>query len=69
MVVTELRAQDSRMLWWVEIMAHHGGGRAKVKYRNPFFRWLDDQILMIEDYTYDGIKFQGYLDLPLPADA
>ena len=45
------------MLWWVEIMAYTGGGRAKVKFEAPFFYWLDDQILMIEDYAYARTDF------------
>ena len=57
------------MLRWVEIRAHTGGGEAKVKYRNPFFHWLDNQILMIEDYSYAGTDFRGDPDIPLPVDA
>ena len=68
MVFTELRARENHMLWWVEIMARTRGGSAKVKYGNPFFHWLYNQILMIEDYVYSGTKFQGDHDLPLPAD-
>ena len=51
-IFTEFRARDPCMLRWVEIMAHTGGGRAKVKFKASFFRWLSDQILMIEDYAY-----------------
>ena len=50
-------------------MAYTGGGGAKVKYGNPFFCWLDNQILMIEDYAYAGNKFWGDPDLPLLASA
>ena len=57
------------MLWCVEIMAHTIGGKAKVKYGYPFFHWLGDQILMIEDYAYAGTKFRGDLDLTLPVDS
>ena len=57
------------MLQWVEIMARAGGGRAKVKYEPPFFLWLNDQILMIEDYAYVGTEFRGDRDLPLPVGA
>ena len=57
------------MLRQVEIMTRTGGGEAKVKYGNPFFRWLDDQILMIEDYAYAGTEFQEDIDLPLLVDA
>ena len=57
------------MLQWVEIMARTRGGRAKVKFEAPFFRWLNDQILMIEDYAYAGTDIQGDPNLPLPPGA
>ena len=44
-------------------------GGAKVKYKAPFFRWLNIQILMIEYYAYAAMEFWGDLDLPLPASA
>ena len=66
MVFTELRARDPRMLRWVRIMACTGVGRGKVKFGAPFFQWLSDQILMIEDYAYAGTYFRGDPDLPLP---
>ena len=47
-------------------MAHTGVGRGKVKFGHLFFRWLRDQILMVEDYAYVGMDFSGDLDLPLP---
>ena len=46
-----------------------GVGRGKVKFGAPFFHWLDDQILMIEDYAYVGTDFMGDPDLPLPPSA
>ena len=48
-------------------MARTGGGGAKVKYVSAFFHWLDDQILMVEDYAYDSTEFRGDPDLPLLA--
>ena len=47
-------------------MACTGAGRGKVKIGDPFFQWLRDQILMVEDYAYAGTNFSGDLDLPLP---
>ena len=47
-------------------MARTGEGRGRVKFGDVFFRWLWDQILMVEDYPYAGIDFTGDLDLPLP---
>ena len=66
---TNLRARDPHMLWWIEIMAHLSGVGSRVKYRTAFLRWLDDQLLMIEEYAYAGPDFQGDPDLPLPACA
>ena len=65
---TKLREQDPHMLRWVEVMAFHGGGGSKVKYGDSFFRWLDDQILMIEDYAYTHIDFRVDPDLALLVD-
>ena len=47
-------------------MAHTGAGRGRVKFSDMFFRWLGDQMLMIEDYAYAGTYFIGDHDLPLP---
>ena len=47
-------------------MTRIGVGRGKVKFDDPFFRWLRDQILMVGDYAYVGTKFSGDPDLPLP---
>ena len=40
-------------------MAHTGAGRGKVKFGDSFFRWLRDQLLMVEDYAYAGTNFSG----------
>ena len=47
-------------------MARTGAGRGRVKFGDPFFRSLQDQMLMVEDYAYAGIDFTGDPDLPLP---
>ena len=65
-VFRSLRAWDPRMLRWVQVMARTGAGRGRVKFGDPFFRWLRDQILMVEDYAYTGMDFTGDPDLPLP---
>ena len=68
-IFTELRVRYPCMLRWVEIMAHTGGGRANMKFEASFFYWLRDQILMIEDYAYEGAEFKDNPDLPLPPGA
>ena len=65
-VFTELRARDPRIQRWFRIMAHTRVGRGNIKFSDLFFRWLRDQILMVEDYAYAGIDFSSDLDLPLP---
>ena len=47
-------------------MACTGVGRGRVKFSDPFFRWLWDQMLMVEDYAYASTDFTGDPDLPLP---
>ena len=47
-------------------MACTGAGRGRVKFGDPFFRWLRDQILMVEDYAYAGTDFTRDPDLPHP---
>ena len=62
----DLRALDPHMQRWVWIMARTGVGRGKVKFGDPFFRWLRDQLLMVEDYAYAGTDFSNDPNLPLP---
>ena len=50
-------------------MDRTGAGRGKVKFGDPFFRWLRDHLLMVEDYAYVGTDFRGDLDLSLPPGA
>ena len=47
-------------------MACTGVGRGRVKFDDPFFRWLQYRILMVEDYAYAGTDFIEDPDLPLP---
>ena len=65
MAFTELRARDPRMLIWVEVMAFLGNGGSKFKYGVAFFRCLDEQLLMIEEYAYTGTDLRGDPDLAL----
>ena len=37
-----------------------------MKFCDAFFRWLRDQILMVEDYAYACINLTSDPDLPLP---
>jgi hypothetical protein len=48
-------------------MARHVA-RPIIKYNDSFFDLLRPQMLMIDDYAYVGLDFQGDLDLVLPED-
>jgi hypothetical protein len=50
---------------WCDLMTRHVVGRI-VKYDDAFFNWLGLKILMIDDYAYTGLDFQGDPDLVLP---
>ena len=34
-------------------------GKGRVNFGDPFFRWLWDQMLMVENYAYAGTYFTG----------
>ena len=65
-VMRKLYIEDPRMLRWIYVMAHHGGRGSKVVYESLFFHWLRNQLLMIEDYAYEGAELCEDPDLPLP---
>jgi hypothetical protein len=60
--------RDPRMLRWCWLMARHVVGPI-IKYDDVFFDWLQNQMLMVDDYTYAGLDFRGDPDLSLPEDA
>ena len=55
--ITRLDPKDPRMLAWVTAMPCLEGGGPKVTYGFGFFRWLRNQLLMVEDYAYEGEYF------------
>ena len=64
--MSRLEPDDLGMLRWVYVMAHHGGGGPKVVYGSHFFQWLIGQLLMIENYSYEGANVCEDLDISLP---
>ena len=64
--INDLIPRDPCILRWVEVMARHGGGGPIITYGLPFFRWLCNQLLMIEGYAYVGTDFWGHPNLALP---
>ena len=55
--ITRLDPEDPRMLAWVIAMPRLGGGGPKFTYGYGFFRWLRNQLLIVEDYAYKGADF------------
>ena len=66
MTTTKLDPEDPRMLAWVTAIPHLGGGGPKLNYRSGFFRWLRNQLLMVEDYAYEAAGFRDDSELSLP---
>ena len=64
--ITILDPEDPRMLAWVTVMPHLGGGGPKVSYGSGFFRWFRNQLLMVEEYAYEGAEFRDDLEPSLP---
>ena len=65
MTMSRLENKDPRILRWVLVMSLYGGRGHKVVYGSTFFCWLRGQILMIEDYSYEGANFRDDLELVL----
>jgi hypothetical protein len=63
-----LAPRDPRMLRCCHLMARHVVGLI-IKYDDTFFDWLQPQLLMVDDYAYAELDFQGDPDLVLPEDA
>ena len=62
------RLREPRMVRWSALMAHHGiEGAEIVRFYSSYFRWLDCQIFVIEDFPYAGIDFRGDREMTLPA--
>ena len=53
------------MLAWVIVIPFLGGGGSKVTYGFGFFDWLRNQLLMVEDYAYEGADFRNDPELVL----
>ena len=66
MTITRLEPEDSRIVAWVTTIPHLGGGVPKVNYGFGFFCWFRNRLLMVEDYSYEGIDFREDPELVLP---
>lgn len=47
------------------MMSHRGGDGSTVQYSHDFFGWLECQIAMIEDFSYEGMDSIGDPNIPL----
>lgn len=63
------RVQEPRMVRWVALMACHSEGGEIVRFPLAYFRWLENQILVIEDFPYAGMDYRGDRDMSLPPGA
>jgi hypothetical protein len=48
------------------VSATGGGGRTIEEFKEKFFSWWVQQILVIEDYPYAGIDFSRDTDILVP---
>ena len=62
------RLREPRMVRWSALMACHAiEGTEIVRFLPSYFRWLDRQLFVIEDFPYAGIDFCGDREMALPA--
>ena len=63
----DLENREWRMVRWSALMARHAiKGTEIVRFPPSYFRWLDSQIFVIEDFPYAGIDFRGDQEMVLP---
>lgn len=48
---------------WAFLDPHTGGGPIRHFFEEYFFEWLNGQIVMIDDYAYEGMDFTRDPDL------
>ena len=58
--------REPRQGRWSSLNPRIGGGLIWHFFEEDFFQWLHGQIVMINDYAYEGMDFTGDPDLMLP---
>ena len=59
--------QEPRIMRWVAVMARHPEEGSKVvRFPLEYFRWLRNQIFVIQDFPYAGMDYRGDPDMALP---
>jgi hypothetical protein len=56
---------EPRMERWTSLSPRLGPD-SKFKFTSDFFTWLRCQLIVIEDFPYTGVDFQGNMELVLP---
>jgi hypothetical protein len=56
---------EPRMERWISLSPRLGSD-SKFKFTGDFFAWLRCQLIMIEDFPYARVYFQGSMDWSLP---
>ena len=60
--------QEPRMVRWSALMAHHAiEGTEIVRFPPSYFRWMDLQLFVIEEFPYAEIDFRSDREMALPA--
>ena len=65
--IPSFTSRDLSMLKWSGLLSRLGGGR-QPHFTEDFFSRLDHDILVVNDYEYDGIDFHQDPDLEIPED-
>ena len=61
------RPREPRMVHWVSWMARHDDGIEVVRFPSTYFRWLQCQLFVIEDFPSTRMDYRGDRDMALPA--
>ena len=59
--------REPMLVRWVTVMAHHlEEGSEVVQFPPEYFRWLENQLFMIQDFPYAGMDYHGDPNMTLP---
>lgn len=60
-------ARKPRIICWVALMARHPEeGSEVVQFPPEYFRWLKNQLFVIQDFPYAGMDYHADPDMILP---
>lgn len=61
-------SREPRMVRWVALMARHAEGIEVVRFMPAYFRWLNNQLFVIQVFPYAGMDYHGDRDMILPSE-